>query len=187
MTDQPAAYLLVISEREALSWILAEGRTAFPGTTRREVEQLSVGDHLFLLTTRGCFHNPTRDATRVIGTATVTSPVVKFHDPVEVAGRSFPRGCDLEIGPLAPYLTGVELAPLVEAFEAFGGRTAWGMLLRRPLVRLTTPDARLLMGQLQRVSRSRVETLPEYLDKIRPVRSPKAGRNVPNTGAAAGD
>jgi hypothetical protein len=53
-----ASYLLVIGEREALAWVLRESRTAFPATRRAEVDRLAVGDELFLLTTRGCFHNP---------------------------------------------------------------------------------------------------------------------------------
>ena len=56
-----ATYLLVIGDREALGWILAEQRMAFSSMSRPHVRALSPGDTLLLYTTRGCFKNPTRD------------------------------------------------------------------------------------------------------------------------------
>jgi hypothetical protein len=61
------AYLLILEKREAVAWVLRESRMTFPPTARREVSGLSVGDELFMLTTRGSWHNPTRDRTMVIG------------------------------------------------------------------------------------------------------------------------
>ncbi|MFO7252224.1 MAG: hypothetical protein DIU60_015865, partial [Actinomycetes bacterium] len=87
------AYLLILGEREAVAWVLRESRMAFPPTQRREVDRLTVGDELFLLTTRGCWHNPTRDRTRVIGRAWVTGPVEPYGEPLTIAGREFTRGC----------------------------------------------------------------------------------------------
>jgi hypothetical protein len=85
--SESADYLLVIGEREASAWILRESRMAFPATRRAEVDQLAVGDRLFLLTTRGCFHNPGRDRTRGIGRATVASPVVPLEPVPHMAWR----------------------------------------------------------------------------------------------------
>jgi hypothetical protein len=165
-----ASYLLVIGEREALAWILRESRMAFPATTRREVDRLRVGDTLFLLTTRGCFHNPGRDRTRVIGRATVTSEVAPLDPVPHIAGRDFPRGCDLEIYSLTPYLEGVELAPLVPRLGAFAGSTAWGMRLSRPLVLLSGGDDEVQIDRALRcVERSPDDVTPDYLARIRPV------------------
>jgi hypothetical protein len=66
-----ASYLMPIADREPLMWILHERRTAFPSYRRSDAERLAAGDRLLLYTTRGCFHNPTRDRGRVIGVATV--------------------------------------------------------------------------------------------------------------------
>lgn len=164
-----SSYLLVIGEREALAWILRESRMAFPATTRREVDRLEVGDTLFLLTTRGCFHNPGRDRTRVIGRATVTSEVAPLDTVPHIAGRDFPRGCDMEIHTLTPYLEGVELAPLVPRLEAFAGSAAWGMRLRRPLVSLGTSDDVEIDKELRCVERSPTDVTHDYLARIRPV------------------
>jgi hypothetical protein len=172
MSAKPADYLLVIGEREALAWILRERRMAFPGTTRREVDSIVVGDRLFLTTTRGCFHNPTRDATRVIATAKVLSAVTLLETPLQIAGREFTRECELSIGVLAPYLEGVELAPLVDKLDAFAGAGAWGMRLRRPLVSITAADARLLERKLGPVGLDPESSQQMYLDRIRPVASP---------------
>ena len=169
MDDGPAAYLLVIGEREALAWILREGRMAFPSTPRREVNQLRVGDQLFLLTTRGCFHNPGRDATRIVGVATVVTPVMGLEPAVELVGRSFPSGCDIDLVSLAPYLTGVELVPLVPRLDAFEGASAWGMRLRKPLVPISHKDADLLTKQLRPLVTDLSSAVGSYLEKIRPV------------------
>ena len=64
-----ASYLLPISDREPLIWILREQKTALPRYRRRDAERLTTGDRILLYTTRGCFRNPTRDRGRVIGVA----------------------------------------------------------------------------------------------------------------------
>ena len=154
--DSRDSYLMVIGEREALAWVLRESRTAFPATRRPEVDQLKAGDELFLLTTRGCFHNPGRDRTRVIGHANVTTDVLPLDPPSDLVGRT--RGCSLEITSLAPYLTGVELADFVERLDAFPDKDHWSIRLRRPLVPLSSNDARLLRNALQKVAGSRDST-----------------------------
>lgn len=166
----PASYLLVIGEREALAWILRERRMAFPETRRAEVDSLAVGDELLLLTTRGCFHNPTRDRTRVVAQASVTAPVLPLDPPVELVGRTFPRGCDLHLRSLAPYLSGVELAHLVPELAAFPDKANWSIRLRRPLVRLAEHDASVVRTQLAAIAdEPRGDVLQEYLDRIKPV------------------
>ncbi|WP_239089524.1 hypothetical protein [Sphaerimonospora thailandensis] len=165
-----SAYLLILGEREAVAWVLRESRMAFPPTSRSEVNRLKVGDELFVLTTRGCWHNPTRDRTRVIGLATVTSPVVPYDRPVTIAGRDFTRGCDIGLRALTPYLTGVELAPLVPRLAAFPDKNAWSIRLRRPLLELGESDAGLLTRELDGVARDPAELILGYLSAIRPVR-----------------
>jgi hypothetical protein len=169
MTAGIADYLLVIGERSALAWILQERRMAFPPTTRREVDALNVGDRLFLTTTRGCFHNPTRDATRVIAIGHVLSEVKACKSPLKIAGREFTKECSLSIDLLAAYLDGVELAPLIESLDAFAGSAAWGMRLRRPLVRLSTHDAKLLERRLRPIASEPSKTEATYVNRLRPV------------------
>lgn len=164
----PACYLLVISEREALAWILRESRMAFSATTRG-MDRLNVGDDLYLTTTRGCFHNPTRDRTRIIGHAAVTSPVESLRRPVELVGRVFPYGCDLAIDSLTPYLSGVELGPLIDRLDAFPNKDAWSIWMRRTLLPLTRGDRQRLRRALAKVADVPGVYLDGYLTAIRPV------------------
>jgi hypothetical protein len=168
--DRQASYLLVIGEREALAWILRERRMAFPETRRAEVDRLGVGDDLLILTTRGCFHNPSRDRTRVVGTAMVTTSVAPLDSPVAIAGRTFPRGCHLDINALTPYLTGVDLADLIPALESFPDKANWSIRLRRPLVALTEHDAELLHSELKGTAQEPPDSaIRGYLERIRPI------------------
>ena len=141
--------MLVLGEREAIRWVLLNEQMAFPATPRPEVSALRVGDELVLLTTRSAYHNPTRDRTRIIGTATVLSKVAQANPPVEIAGRIFMSTCKIRVETLVPCLSGPEVGPLVPRIEALRGHTNWGMQLRRPLVPLTASDVTLLEGELQ--------------------------------------
>lgn len=171
------AYLLILGEREAVAWVLRESRMAFPPTNRREVDRLTVGDELFLLTTRGCWHNPTRDRTRVIGRAWVVGGVETYARPVSIAGRDFTRGCAIDVDLLAPYLRGVELAPLLPRMAAFPDKRAgaWSIRLRRPLLALPSADADLLRAELAEAAGKPADVMEEYFERIRPVRRARPG------------
>lgn len=143
------AYLLVIGDREALGWLLTEQRMAFPGTQRAEVRALAADDTLLLYTTRGCFKNPTRDPGRIIATGRTRSAVTTLDEPVQVGGRSFPAGCDVEFRAATPWPDGVELGPVVGELDSFAGMERnWSIRLRRPLVPLSDRDASVLDGYL---------------------------------------
>lgn len=168
-----SSYLLILGEREAVAWVLRKSRMAFPPTRRSEVAKLKIGDDLFIVTTRGCWHNPTRDRTRVVGLAKVTTSVVAYDKPVTIAGRDFTRSCELSIETLAPYLTGVELVPLVPQLDAFPNKRsgAWSIRLRRPLLEISDADAQFLGQELSNVCRDAATVIPEYLAAIRPVQA----------------
>ena len=165
----PRAYLLILGEREGLAWVLRNSTMAFPSIRRAEVDRLAVGDHLYLITTRSCFHNPARDRTRVIGNATVATAVTTYEQPVTIAGRGFTRGCAIVIQTLAPYLDGLELAPLVPQMAAFPNNQAWPIRLRRPLLELPPIDVELVKTALSDHVKPASEMIPEYLTRIRPV------------------
>jgi hypothetical protein len=164
------SYLLIIGERVALAWILGQSRMAFPPTRRAEVDRLAIGDELFLTTTRGCFHNPSRDRTRIIGRASVESEVLPLQQHIEIAGRRFAASCDIALHSLAPYRGGVELAPLVSDIECLRDSTAWGMRLRRPLLELSASDRVLVNQRLQQIALRAADALPDYLTRIEPLR-----------------
>ncbi|MBB0243279.1 hypothetical protein FNQ90_03925 [Streptomyces alkaliphilus] len=161
------SYLLVLGEREAVAWVLRQQQMAFPERRRTEVQRLEPGDELLIYTTRGCWHNPTRDRGRIIGRAYVTSPVSVLDKPVELAGRAFTSGCDIDVRTLVPYRTGVELAPLVGQLAAFPRKTAWSTRLRRPLLELPSSDAMLVRDQLAGQEVPAAEQLSSYLEAIK--------------------
>jgi hypothetical protein len=147
-----SAFLLPIADREPLAWILAQQRTAFPAGRVREAQLLRRGDRLFLYSTRGCFHNPTRDRGRIIGVAIVTANAEELEEPVRFGGREFPIGVKLRIQLLAPLRQGVELAPLVERLDAFPDPQSWSARMRRALVPLASRDAGRLERELNKVA-----------------------------------
>ncbi|MFV2083941.1 MULTISPECIES: hypothetical protein [Micromonosporaceae] len=157
-----AAYLVVLGERAAIRWVLEQQRMAFPATPRAEVAALAAGDQLLLYATRGAWHNPTRDRGRVIGTATATSAVRAFGEPVEIAGMRFVSGCTLDVDGVVPYPGGVELQPLVHQLAAFPKPHAWSIYLRRPLLRLAAADVELLAGALRPMLAARPAALSTY-------------------------
>lgn len=157
-------FILVISDRDALGWILSQQRMAFAPSRYHLVEALTVGDRLALYTTRGCFNSPTRDRGRVIGTATVTSPLSTMDSPVTFGGREFNKDCTLHIDRLAAVDQGPELASLVTMLHTFP--EAWRIYIRRTLVPLDERDFATLENVLAGTDTNREKTLPTYLKKI---------------------
>lgn len=163
-----SSYLAVIGDHEVLAWVLRGRQAGFPSTHRADVDGLAVADELFLVTTRGCFHNPSRDRTRVVARASIVSPVAPLSPRVDLAGRAFTRACRIDIANLAPYLDGVEVGPLVDRLDAFPDGVAWSVRLQRPLVPLSDRDARLVRTRLARVAGPYTRRRKEYLAAIRP-------------------
>lgn len=150
----PPAYLLVLGERDALAWVLTTERMAFPEVRARDAAALAPGVRLLLYATRGCFHNPSRDRGRVIGRGRVTTAVEGLDPPVVLAGREFTTGCRIALDALAPFGSGVELAPLVPRLATFPAPSTWSASMRRPLVPLVDADAAHLVHLLAPYERS---------------------------------
>lgn len=155
--------IMVIGDREALAWMLTEERTAFPAKRATAAGRLTSHDKLFLYTTRGCFHNPSKHRGRVIGEATVLGPVLPLEHPVELFGRIFPVGCDLRIDSLAPFGLGVDLATLVPNMNAFPVKKSWAVYLRRPTLPLDDADASLIRRNLKKVTTTPSKAIESYL------------------------
>lgn len=154
------SYLLVIGDAAPLAWVLAEQRMAFPTLRKSRAGALEIGDELFIYTTRGCFHHPSRDRGRVIGLALVSSDVRDFAEPIVFNERRYTSGCILDIQGVAPLHDGVELQSLVPQLHAFPDGSAWSMRLRRPPVLLDKHDADILKHQLNPL----LEPLNRHLD-----------------------
>jgi hypothetical protein len=144
------SYLLPISDRDALAWIVREQLTAFGDNRAREARALEVGDELFLYTTRGLYRNPTRDRGRVVGRASVLSAAKSSSNPPTFGGREFPHVVRLRIENLAPFREGLELAPLVPRLTGtFPDASTWSVRMRRALVPLDSADAKTIRSELR--------------------------------------
>lgn len=166
---RPRYYLLVVSDREPLGWILSQQRTAFPAHRSRAADQLQVGDRLVVYTTRGCFHNPTRDRGRVVAEAELTTKALTLVPPVRFGEREFTRGCGLKIDRVAPLDSGPILADLAGQLHSFPA--SWATHIRRTLVPLGERDFALLREALAGVTVPRREALQGYLDRANKAKS----------------
>ncbi|MFF7982001.1 hypothetical protein ACFZDK_23205 [Streptomyces sp. NPDC007901] len=85
----------------------------FPAGRAKAAQALGQGDEVFLYATRGCFRNPTRDLGRVIGRATIASPVRVLDEPVVFNERSYCEGCSLKASRPASFRDSLVLRDLV--------------------------------------------------------------------------
>ena len=153
-------YLLVIGEAAALAWVLAEQRMAFPARRRSQAMAVEIGDELLVYTTRGCFHNPRRDAGRVMGLANVTTQVRDLDEPVVFGERRYTSGCAIAIQGVAALHEGVKSSPLVTELDVFPNAKTWYVYLRRALVPLDDHDASVVKRHLI----ADLEPLERHLD-----------------------
>jgi hypothetical protein len=167
LIDMSRSYLLVLGEVTALAWVLAEQRMAFSAQSKSQARALEIGDELLLYTTRGCFHNPTRDRGRVMGVAIVKSNTRELSEPVVFEQRRYVTGCDLGVQGLTPLRGGVDLGSMVPELSAFAGRTHWNMSLRRPLVPLAPRDADILKRELTPLLQHYERYLGDYIEAAR--------------------
>jgi hypothetical protein len=166
VADRRNAYLLILGHREGLAWVLRNQKMAFSAARASDGKRLAVGDRLFLYTSRGCFHNPTRDRGRVIGEATVASELRALPEPLLIGEREFAYTCDLELESLAPFRQGVVIANLVSDLKTFPDASTWSFKLRRPLLPLEPADATLIGRKLARLVGPPDETIDDYLEWI---------------------
>jgi hypothetical protein len=168
-TRPPTSWLVILGHREAIYWVMSNQRMAFPPHRLTSAERLAPGDALLFYATRGAWRNPTRDRGRIFAAGTVRTRVRKLSSSLELAGRSFTSWCDLSIVAVAPYPTGVELAPIINKLDAFPNREAWAARLRRPLLHLGERDFDLLSAAFEEevapVARRRA--LADYLKAAR--------------------
>jgi hypothetical protein len=164
---RPSSFLLILGEREGLSWVLENRRMAFTRRGAQDARGLRKSDRLFIYTTRGCFHNPTRDRGRVIGEAEVTSSVSPLEEPVEIAGRTFSEACRIRIEALAPFGDGIELRDLLPMLKVLPQGAAWGMQMRRALLRLPDEDVSIIRRELAPKLRANRDAARTYLAMVK--------------------
>jgi hypothetical protein len=167
----PSTQLLILGDRDGLSWVLRNRRMAFTESRAAEVGRLRAGDRLFLYTTRGCYNNPTRDRGRVIGEAEAKEAPTRLAGPIAIGGREFAFACEIELKSLTPFREGVVLADLVPKLQVFPDERSWSARMRRPLLPLTPKDARLISKELAPIARAVEDTIEDYVNWVARVTS----------------
>ena len=162
------SHLIILGDRDAIAWVVSEQRMAFTRERAAAAEAaISRGDELLLYSTRGAFHNPTRDRGRVFGRAIASGIVGELPRPVLLLGRQFTHGFEFELKSLAPPRLGVGLADLIPRLSSFPNKRGWAMSLRRPLLTLTSEDALLLRRRLEPETAGVSEAVESYLAEVR--------------------
>lgn len=163
---QASTYLLILGDQDGLAWVLKNRQMAFTENRAVEVSALKPGSRLFLYTTRGCYHNPTRDQGRVIGEAALRTSPARPRSPVVIGSRVFTHTCGLELRSLSPFREGVGLAELVPQLTVFPDKQSWSARMRRPLLALPEQDAELIAERLASVIRAPADVIDDYLQWV---------------------
>jgi len=136
---EPAYWIWVFGEIEGLRWVLQHRHMAFPASSRTRATRIRPGDRAVLHVSRGAFHNPTRDVSRLAGIAEVTGPVHEV-EPIEITGRQFTLTCPIDLLVVLPERHGPELKPLAASLSFVKRPEVWGHYFRVSPIRITSED-----------------------------------------------
>jgi len=142
--DERGGWVVVLAEAEGLRWVLERSRMAWTEASATRAARIRPGDRLVLYVARGAFHNPTRDESRLVALAEVTTPVRRLPRPVQLAGRTFVVGCDLRFEARLPERAGVPVRPLVPRLSFVRRKDVWGQYFRSGLVEVPARDFEVL-------------------------------------------
>ena len=133
-------WVWVFAEIQALRWVVDSSTMAFPESAGSRIAAMAKGDQVVLYTTRGAFHNPTRDEARLVGIATVEEDPERRSPPLEIAGREFVYACRVSIDILLPERTGASVRELASDLDLVAKPASWGAYFRQPPVRIGERD-----------------------------------------------
>jgi hypothetical protein len=133
-------WLVVLAEKEAIRWVLDNGRMAFSEGLCSRAAAMDEGDPIVLSVARGAYHNPTRDQSHILGIARAASRTRRLRTPLELAGRSFSCVLDLSFDLILEERVGTPFKPLVSNLLFIRRPEVWGHYLRAGLVRITKRD-----------------------------------------------
>lgn len=161
MADDRNLALAVVGDRRALAWVLTQSTVAFP-EPRSRILPLRAGDSIYLYTTRGCFKNPTRDRSRIIGKTVALTDIQLNDEPVRFGERNFPLEVRVRIESLAPAGRGIDFADLVPLLTSFAKPESWSVYLRRSTFSVTDADAQRFDKLLAPYEGKHLENLGGY-------------------------
>ena len=144
MPDQAAEgayyWVWVFGEITALRWVVEHEQMLFAEHQKRRLAGMRSGDRAVLYTTRGAFHNPTRDEARLVGLATVKTNPSQMDSPVMFGDREFPWAGPISIDLLLPERTGASVRDLVARLDLVKKPHAWSSYFRQSPIRIGRAD-----------------------------------------------
>lgn len=142
-------WVWVFAEIAGLRWVAEQKQMAFPASATAKAARMRKGDRAVLYTSRGAFHNPTRDEARLVGLVTVTGDCEPL-DGVEIAGREFTWACPISVELLLPERQGPSVRELAPRLELVQRPESWGGYFRNPPIEVSEHDWQLLVDAVQR-------------------------------------
>lgn len=136
-------WVWIFGEIEGLRWVLDKQRMAFAAHAAVRVGRMSPGDKAVLFVTRGAFHNPNRDESRLAGIVEVSSAVGKKR-AVTIAGRKFDTYVDFLPRRILPEREGPPVKTLVHDLERVKRADAWGHYFRNSPIEISRADFMIL-------------------------------------------
>lgn len=114
------AWIFVLGDRDAATWVLANSRIALAGQRRTTVARMASGDRIGLyVTTRA---SPDHVGQLVAIGSLAATPTL---DPVTLVGRPFAFQAPLRLDQVLPPGQGLPIAPLVDELGFVKNKTAW--------------------------------------------------------------
>ena len=147
-------WIWTFGEIDGYRWVIDKKRMAFSEKQMRgKALNMAPGDKAVLYISRGAYHNPTRDRTRLAGVVEVKEAPRKAK-AVEIAGREFGFFVPFEEEVLLPEMEGPEVLPLVGRLERVKRPEVWGHYFRTSPILLSRKDFGLLAGAITKAVES---------------------------------
>lgn len=147
-------WVWVFGEIEGLRWVLQHRCMAFPEASGGRVRTMAAGDRAILYLSRGAYHNPTRDLSRLGGILRVTGSPHRGRS-VSIAGLEFRWFAGIEPETVLPERAGPEVKPLATLLERVRRPEAWGQYFRTTPIELSVADFGVFAGAIERWAETR--------------------------------
>lgn len=138
----------VFGEIEGLRWVLEHRRMAFPASAASRVAGMDSGDQAVLYLSRGAFHNPTRDVSRLGGIVRVTSAPRRGR-PVTIAGREFEWFAEIQPEMLLPERQGPAVKALADGLDLVKRPEVWGQYFRTSPIEVGEKDFEVMARKIE--------------------------------------
>ena len=124
------------------------------------MKKVKPGDRFLLYASNSAFGG----ASGLFGHATVLRGVEYLPEPFRLNFKSFEADIPILIEGVTPFRQFVQIGQFADRLQIFSGNPQkWGVYLRRPVVSLDTPDARLLEDAVMPLCGDPTALLPAYL------------------------